>query len=639
MAFEEHKKKKAEKQAAKAKKKADKLAAKTASQKFEDYKLLMELKPKEKIVFHSDYFIIDDRYCTIMSFFHAEGATDNYGAFWGVNKIPAGMDNEVQVVLFEQVRKMTEDWLSAHQTSSEGIAEMNKNEAGRAGTNTTQGKAARRQADLEEIAQELQDGAAYLHMHFRIMVTAPSLDALDDAVSKIERLYIDRFATMHAAPYYGEQRRELTTLFSANQKKDGKGFYMTSTEYAGAYSLVTHGLEDNDGEYVGYMVGDVNNAAVLFNANRYTHHAVVADESYGFKDDRMHATALWGSKISQACLLNNGRCVHLILDGTDLDALGPKFEGLTFKLDLNRGDVNMFEMFGERKNQLSIFPSQMQKLILMAEQAYETTDSDRSIIRGSLEEIATKFYIDQRMWYGNAGANKDKLRVVGIPHSEVPKLEMFCSYLDMEYKAMVNKSARDDEKLHALSVLSITFKNLLNNNGDLFNTLTSDSVDGAATGHRVIYDFSRLMLRGTGIAMAQLVNIMSFAVNTLGVGDTVFIHGADKIDGGVKAYIEQQFSRLFDAGGRVVYLYNSVDAMLDDKAFCKYDRSDYTILGVMSPPTLEKYQQQIGQKIPADLGKLITNKAGEATYIRRGYDNVVFHRDLSLGTKKARNRR
>ena len=51
------------------------------------------------------------------------------------------------------------------------------------------------------------------------------------------------------------------------------------------------------------------------------------------------------------------------------------------------------------------------------------------------------------MWYLNAKENWNKLRIVGIPHDEVPKLEMFCSYLDTEYKAMVNRSARDNEKL------------------------------------------------------------------------------------------------------------------------------------------------------------------------------------------------
>lgn len=619
---------KEERKAAKAKKEA----LKQQSQRFSDYPLLDSLRPKEKYVFHSDYFTVDDRVGSILSFFHRDGSTDNYGAFWGVNRIPTGMDQDVQVTLFEQTRKMTEEWLASHQSSSEGIAEMNNNEQSRAGSHTSQGKSNRRVEDLKEIAQELQDGAAYLHIHFRMLVTASSLEKLDEAVHRIERLYVDRFATSHVAPYFGDQRRELGSLFLKNEKKMGKGFYLTSTEYAGAYSLVTHGLEDKDGEYVGYMIGDVNNAAVLFNTNGYRHHAVIADESYA--SDRSHAASLWGSKLSQSCLLHNGRCVHLILDNTDLDRLGPKLDRLTFRLDLNRGDVNMFEIFGDRKDQLALFPAQMQKLVLMAEQAYETTDSDRSIIRGSLEEIATQYYVDQRMWYHNAGQNQEKLRIVGIPHQEVPKLEMFCSYLDMEYKAMANRTARDEKKLNALAVLAVTFKNLLSNNGDLFNTTTSDSIDGAKTGRRVIYDFSSLMMRGTGIAMAQLVNIMGFAVNTLGAGDTVFVHGAERIDDGVKDYIRLQFSRLFDAGGRVVYLYNDIDKMLEDKAFCQYDKTDYMILGTMPEPALAKYQSLIGQKIPADLAKLITNKGTAATYIRRGYDNVVFRRELSLGIRK-----
>lgn len=604
------------------------------SRSFADYPLLQDLRPREKYVFHSDYFQIDGRFGTIMNFFHIEGATDNFGAFWGVNRIPSGLENDVQVVLFEQNRRMTESWISSHQSNAEGLQGNEQSETSQNGTNTTKAKSQKRGEELKEIAQELQNGAAYMHIQFRLMVTAPTLEKLDKAVDKIGRLYIDRFATAHAAPYAGEQRKELSTLFAKNEKKMGKGFYMTGTEYAGAYSLVTHGLEDAKGEYVGSMVGDVNNAAVLFETNRYHHHVVVADEGFTPDRNRSHISALWGSKLSQSCLLHNNRVVHLILDSTNLDLMGPAFEQLTFKLDLNRGDVNMFEMFGERKDQLSIFPAQMQKLILMAEQAYETNDNDRAIIRGSLEEIATKYYIDQRMWYDNAGENQDRLRIVGIPHNEVPKLEMFCSYLDMEYKTLANASARDDEKLHALNILSVTFKNLLSNNGDLFNTITSDAIDGAKTGRRVIYDFSSLMLRGVGIAMAQLVNIMGFAVNSLGQGDTVIIHGADKIDDGVKNYINLQFSRLFDAGGRVVYLYNDIEKMLNDKAFCNFDKADYSIFGSMTIPAVKKYQELVGESLPRDLVKLVTGRNINNNYIRRGYDNVVFHRELSLGINR-----
>ena len=598
---------------------------------FSSYPHLLAIKPKERYVFYSDYFTFDDGYATILSFFHVEGATDNFPAFWGINRIPSGLNDDVIIISFEQVRRLTEGWVAEHQSKSEGIANMSEKEQDRAGTKTTRHKASRRSQDLDEIARELNDGASYLNSHFRLLIKAPTLDLLDESLKKIERLYIDRFITLSASPYVGCQRRELSALFQKNEKKRGRGFYFTSSEYAGSYSLVTHGLEDYDGEYVGDMVGDVNNSAVLFNVNGYSHHVVVANEAFDSSLGRVHVPDVWGSKIGQSCLLNDHKVVHFVLDSANLDSFSLPFKSITYKVDLNQGDINMFEMFGSSKNELSIFPAQMQKLILMAEQAYETTETDRSIIRGSLEEIATQFYIDNRMWRENAALNREKLRVTGLPHNEVPKLEMFVSYLDMEYKKMVNSSARDDERLHALSVLRVTFKNLLSNNGDLFNTHTNSVIDNIVTGRRVVYDFSRLMVRGIGVAMAQLVNVLGYAISNLGLGDTVIVHGADLIDNGIKDYVTMQFNQLFDKGGRVAYLYNNYEKMLEDQEFSHFDKADYTIFGNMSDTLVSKYQEKLGQEIPPDLESLITNKSENIGYIRRKFDNVVFHQDLSFG--------
>lgn len=606
---------------------------KSSSESFDAYPHLLEIKPKEQYIFHSDYFQVDNQFGCVMSFFHADGSNDNFGAFWGIGKIPGGLGEGVTTVSFEQIRRMTEGWLHDHQSASEGIAEMNANEQGRGGSNTTKGKAKRTSSDLEVIARELQDGAAYLNVHYRLLVKAPTLEELDDAISKIDRMYIDRFATLNAAPYPGEQRPELSNLFAKNSKKKGKGFYFTSTEFAGSYNLVTHGMEDPTGEYIGYMVGDVNNSAVLFDVNRYKSHVVVVNENFNEKLGRVHVSDMWGSKISQACLLNNGRVVHIVLDGADLDALGPKMKRLTSRINMSKGDVNMFEMFGKHDDELMIFPMQMQKLTLMAEQLCDTTDADRALIRGSLEDVATQFYKDNRMWYDNAVQNRDKLRVVGIPHEQVPKLEMFVSYLDTRYKAIVAQTNRDEELLHAVNVLRMTFKSLLTNNGDLFNTTTKPAIDDARNGRRVIYDFSKLMQRGSSIAMAQLVNIIGFAVGNLGRGDTVIIHGAEFISDSVKDFINAQFDRLHEKGGRVAYLYNSTDKMLADKAFNQFDKADYTVFGNMTETSIADYQSLLGQNIPRDLVNLITKKGESVCYIRRGFNNVVFKLDLALGIK------
>lgn len=612
------------------KKREEERESKKIASSFSAYPYLDKIRPKERYVFKSDYFEIDGYVACIMNFFHREGATDNFGPFYGINKIPSGLPEGVTTINFEQVSRMGERWISDRQNQAEKISDANENAQNQAGSNKSKHLANEAQEDLKVIARELNDGASYLYVQSRLMVKAPDVQTLDDSVDKIERLFSDRFATLWAAPYTGSQRRELSDIFQANKRKFGKGLYFTSVEYAGAHSLVTHGLEDPNGEYVGDMTGDVNNSAVIFDVDKYRHHVVIASEQINEARGHVSVADMWGSKLGQSAMLNNNRIVHLLMDGADMSRLGPDFKTITSIIDLNRGDVNMFEMFGSHERELEIYPAHMQKLILMAEQAYETTDSDRSIIRGSLEDIATKFYVDQGMWHMNAGNNRDKLRIVGIPHDEVPKLQTFSAYLDMEYKAIVNQEARDEEKVHALSILSTTFKNLLSSNGDLFNTITSDAIDDAIKSKRVIYDFSKLMMRGKGVAMAQLVNIIGFAVGNLGRGDTVIFHGAENIDPSVRDYINSQLDFLYKNGGRVVFCYNNIEKMLDDQKFNTFDKADYTILGNMSDSTVVRYQEVLGQKIPPDLANLITDKSGAVCYVRRGFDNVVFRQNLQL---------
>jgi hypothetical protein len=532
---------------------------------------------------------------------------------------------------------MSKGWVDNHESVAESVNAMNTNEANTSNsTKSMKLKNGKKARELEEIAKELSDNSAYMQCQFKLMVKAPTLEKLDAAIVQIGRRYMEVFTSLEAAPFMGEQRHELSTLFSRNDMKTGHPFYLTSPELAGEYCLVTHGIEDPAGEYVGKMFGDVNNSAVLFSVDGYGHHAVIANENYNSDADRTPMADYWGSKISQSCLIHNGRVVHIVLDGCNLDHLGPKFEKLTYKLDMNSGDVNMFEMFGDEKDELSIFATQMQKLILMAEQAYETTESDRSIIRGSLEEVATKFYIDRKMWYENAKENTHKLRVVGIPHKSVPKLELFVSYLDTEHKKSLAAEVPDPEKSRALGVLRSTFRNLLSANGDLFNTITSDAIDGCRRGRRVIYDFSKLKRRGEGIAMAQLVNIIGFAAGNLGNGDTIIFHGTEKIADRVKEYITDQLSALYDKGGRAVFLYNSIDKMMYDRSFSHYDKADYTILGTMTPVQVDAYQKNLGQNIPGDLASLVTIKNNKLCYLRRDYTNVVFEQDLLLGMNRDR---
>ena len=133
-----------------------------------------------------------------------------------------------------------------------------------------------------------------------------------------------------------------------------------------------------------------------------------------------------------------------------------------------------------------------------------------------------------------------------------------------------------------------------------------------------------------GVAMAQLINILGYAVSNLSDGDMLIIHGAENINPGIRDYCEHLFSQMYGRGARIVFLYNDVDKFLKDQPFNHFDQADYTILGSLSYNQIDDYEDRLGATVPSDLRKLITAKDQTVNYIRRGTSNVVFVLRLPL---------
>ena len=609
------------------------------SGKIKAYPQLMAVKPRESMLFHSDYYVVDGKHVTIMGLFHDASGHEVLPPFWGVNRIPQSLGPNVSVTFFEQVARRSDKWVQQHLNQSERMDRLAKSDTD-GSLASSRRRADKVASDMFEVGTEVQNGASYVHVHNRMMVTAPSLSELDEAVKQIRDSYTERFGTLNVAAYPGEQRRELTALFDKNEKKRGRGFGYTSVEFAGAYSLFTNGLTDPSGEYLGFRTGDVNVGAVLVDLNRYSSHVVVCDPQIdGLYPGRMYVSSLWDSKLSQAALTNGGRVVHLVLDNTDLDELGPKFDRLTARINMNSGDVNMFEFFGREEDELALFSRQTEKIALMAEQSYGSSDADRAIIRGNLNRILTDFYTGQRMWHANPVANRERLRLVGLPHEQVPRLESFVGYLDNALTEARQKQG-DPTLVRSLTILQTTFNSMLDVNSDLFNTQTSSMLDRTAAASRIVYDFGSLLERGQGVAMAQLVNVVGFAVSDLRVGDTLILHGADRItdDPALKAFLKERIEDLNRRGGRVVYSYNDMSRMLDDSGFNRLTSADYSVLGALNADAMGRYEDLIGTKIPSSLKSLIGDSSSGVSYIRRGVENAVFRREFELSspTEKAR---
>lgn len=620
----------------KKKRQAKEKEAKLDKGKIRDYPLFKAIKPKSKFLFKSDYFQIDDSYATILTIMHNKGSDDSLGYFWGIQLIPRNLGNDVSVRRLEHVGRMSESWIAQHQGRAEGLLRNRENEILRDGSLSARQKLNKEQQQLVDIATDLMNGSSYLRVAIRLLVKAPTLERLDDAVNKINRQYKDRFDTVFAAPYVGEQKRELSNLLNKLDNKMGKNFMFTSAEFAGNYSLVTRGIEDPMGEYIGQMEGDVNNSAVLMDIDNYESHVVIAGRAeaqtlsgWDFKGEQ--GVDVWGAKLGMNALLRNRRVVHLVLNRAKIAQVGIDLSDITSNINMTQGDINPFELFGKREHELSIFPAHLEKMYLMVEQLQPMAETQRARIKSALQKVLNDFYVDKRMWARNAQENRDSLRLVGIPHEQVPRLPEFQAYLDMEYHAQVQAKNKDPEVMNAFGFLQGAFRDMMDSNGDLFNTTTSTIIDRAAVSSRVIYDFSSLIKRNRGVMMAQFVNALGFAVGSLTEGDVVILHGTEQLAPGIKQYVRDQFDQLNDNGVRAVFIYNSVDKMIQDRAFNHFESADYTLLGGMTKSTIETYEDTLKQEVPVVLKSLLEHKDKHRYYLRRGFDNVVFASDIQMG--------
>lgn len=649
MVLKKFKKKKTQESVKKPEKEVVQTGKKTESTKLIRHSdFFSRVKPKNKYCFFSDYFMIDDdTYGTVLTLLHNDGADNRLPRFWGVlvsvmNWLDTEEFKDVRIRFLNQARKRPKGWVDAKQLQSERVVASDKQEAKGFSTND-KATVSENEAALNEVMEEIRKGASYLDVRMNYLIKAPSLEILDTVVRRLNKHLRSNFDTLTAKAFDGAQRQKLNMLLRSTVMKDERQFGFTSEEYAGFYNLVTHGIEDLTGEYVGQMRGDINASAVLLDIDKYRHHLVVASgreartRSYLREDlspfKPLKGSDLWGVKIGQVALMNRHRVVHFVLNNADIASVGLDLSPLTAVVDMDDGALNPFEAFGDPRDELTIFPALLEKIKLMTLMMSGGDESEKNRIRNELTDILTMFYVDRKMWPDDTSkaVNRESIRLVGLPHDEYPRLPEFAAYLRQEYDKLANGESNEPTVQETLRSLRAVFNDMLKVNGSLFDTITSSRIDDADHDSRVIYDFSSTLERGRGVAMAQFVNVLSYAVRSLGSGDVVIIHGAENINSELKKYITEQFDILFNKGVRVVYCYGSIEKALDDASFNNLDEADYTLFGRMSLSDIDQYKEIIKQDIPSNLNEYITADRDETWYIRRTFENVVFDCDFGIG--------
>ena len=597
--------------------------------------LLRSLVGKHRIVFHSDYMEIDNHVGQILTVIDREGSDRDKPRFWMTYLIPRNLNEHVEARLIMPIETMTESWTNNAQNNAETTKNSQMTQAAETDASKDAQIANARAQDLQLISQDLNAGDKYLATQLKIFLKADNLATLDAARIRLAQTLISyNFGGIRIVPFEGQQLDEYQNLLKAPMDHISKPQMFTSYELAGSYNLLTHGITDPAGKYVGSMQADVNNSAVLLDVDKFDDSVVVASkdaaQTASISSDELKGnrnSTLWGVKIAQSALENGHKVVHFVMNYTHPNKIGADLSDISQTINMNQGMINPFQMFGDVKDQISIYSAHNEMLRLMSQQI--SPDLKANDLNKVLPQLLKRFYIQYGIWQDNPKDNFDLLRAVTLPNHVYPKLDRFNTYLSESLQAALQRHASNE--VASIERLQGVFERMEGEDSDLFNVYTSDKLTNAKRYAQVFYDFSKLLDRSESIAMAQLLNVVDYATSNLGDHDVLILHGADAIRKSVKDYLTKHiFTRLQQRGVRLVFLYDSVDSCLDDAKFCRLEHADYTLFGTMTGTNVVKYQKLISQSLPNPLMQAIETKIPTLFFLSRGIDKVIFIQDLVL---------
>lgn len=615
-----------------------------------DNDFLSKITPTKGFEFHSDYFILDNKwYCTYVTVIAKQGANRKLFPMWGIQLLPTNLGNNTTARLFMSVKAETPKWIEKYQQQADALAANQHNAAKNSNKSKHQTMSAMRIEDVQQISEDLtQNNDSYLGVSFKILLKTDSLEHLDNAIHKLNRAYATEanFGGIRVEPYDGEQDIEVQNVFSSPDTHVGGVYHFTSSELAGSYNILTQGINDITGEYVGDLRGETNHNAIIWDINDFRDHVVIgskfsASTVHGpvhfsnprFRDAQIvkskrqdyqaQGTTMWGVKLAQAALASNHKVVHLVLNGERVQDLGVDLSQSTAYVPMQNGAINPFEIFGDRERPLPAYAAHKSKLRLLIQQFNpELTSTD---LRKYFSSLIDDFYIDNKMYRKDGDRHPEKLRLI-INHDQYPTLNKFMVYLANSEKTNVRQEAEAIQRIEtAFAAMS--------ENPDIFDLQTSAVIDDADKAPQIIYDFSSLSERDSGknsVMMAQFVNALAYALHGLVEGDLVILHGVDELSDSIKKYVYEIFMGLSKRHIRSAFLYNDIDKMFDDARFNRIADADYTLLSGMSAPQVTKYEEILGQALPDNLKSQMANAVEYRYYLKRASKNILFDADLLL---------
>ena len=621
---------------------------------------LTRIAPSGNIKFRDIDFISKGRFCTILTFSTRKGNFDQLPPLWGMKLMPQISGSRtfkkkgITVRPIYSLNRRSNEWADKKLQGANSMSKTGYSESVQADQSKEKNKYKDYFRDTEIIGEELYQGASYLDLSIRYVVSARTREDLHEAIYQLE----DEFSTsfnrkVELVPFVGEMKKEYANLLDSAKEQKGENYQLTSKELAGSYPFISTNVNDMKGTYIGRLYNPINRDPVLLDTTSSIKKlgVIVAkdrasdlySESEGIYYD-YKATTAWSNKITQDALVNGNRVVEYVLNGEHVERMRDDLLlDETAYINLTEDDVsiNMFEPFSEGRDQISAHHVTVTKIQEIARQYSKPENpNDRSTLTSGdmneLEKIIKEFYIDEDMWQENPYKNKEDIRFVGLKHNQYPVLSRFNKFIirliGNEEKKISTQGTTERGK--SLARLKSVFEKILASDENLFNRQTTVDEEYINSKLKVLFDFKILHETKHEALMAAFVNSLAYGEQTLSEDDVVIIHGADQLTETVKEHLRKRIGFLNNRGVKVYLLYNDADVLFEkqnteDKTKDNIHRiwfrnADLRISNSMRAHNIREYEEVIQRYLPQSVKAALKEDKNHIYYINSETKSVLF---------------
>lgn len=618
-----------------------------------------KIKPIGNIKFGSVDMQIDGSYATILTFVVMPGSFNKLEPLWGINAIPRIIrdknlrDKNIESKLLYNISRRSDKWAESRIPQAIEVAESGHYETSKGSQAVEASRFRDRFNQTHEIANELKNGASYLDLSMRVIIKTQDQKDLTDTIRALEREYQSVFSsTVQLVPFIGEQDVEYASMLNIAEEQLGENYQLTSRELAGSYLFVTRGINDDDGTYVGSLAYEVNSDPVLLNTMKFRELMVVCakgaaeDLSSKYHQNINHtfkATTGWSVKITQDALIRDHKVMHMVLNEEDPRRIPNALDlrDVTSYIDLTsqRYGINMLEpsSFGMDENAAyNILVTKIQTILRQFSQKIDETDDTTltSEDMQALQQLLYKFYVEEGMWVVDSKTEKDDIRLLNLPHDQVPVLS------DLVVYAQDSITAQDESsKIYTRSYSKIyqLLKDISNNHGHLFDRHTSIDRHKLSQKKQIIFDFKHLSISSEKALMGQFINAFSFGEGELKDGDVLIIHGMDLMTPTVCDFLQLRFRQLQQRGVKIVLLYEEADIMLSNEPQHKqhnrwFENADVRLTNPMTNSSLHQYSNILHVTLPDSVKQGMSGTDRYVYLLNRSQnrESILFNWDIVL---------